>query len=233
MSGPLRGIRVVEMAAIGPVPFACMVLSDLGAEVIRVDRVAGGMSLGANPADIPNRGRRSIAVDLKRPDGIETILKVIETADILVEGFRPGVMEKLGLGPAVCLRRQPRLVFGRGTGWGQDGPLSQAAGHDINFIVLKSGARSWRRPMSVSPRCSTSKRRRSARTMLPAVTWPNAAACCSSASRAVQPYAWRYRGPAGAARLPHQHHPLGPGIGRAGDCSAQGEGRGKAGIVTS
>jgi alpha-methylacyl-CoA racemase len=136
MSGPLQGIRVVEMAAIGPVPFACMVLSDLGAEVIRVDRISGGMSLGADPADILNRGRKSIAVDLKHPDGVETTLQLIETADILVEGFRPGVMEKLGLGPDVCLKRHPRLVYGRGTGWGQDGPLSQAAGHDINYMAI-------------------------------------------------------------------------------------------------
>jgi len=136
MAGPLQGIRIVEMEAIGPVPFACMVLSDLGADVIRVDRVSAGKSLGATPADIISRGRRSIAIDLKQRDGVETALRVIETAAILMEGFRPGVMEKLGLGPDVCLRRQPRLVYGRGTGWGQDGPLSQVAGHDINYMAI-------------------------------------------------------------------------------------------------
>lgn len=136
MPGPLRGIRVVEMEAIGPVPFAGMVLSDLGAEVIRVDRVSAGRSLGANPADIPSRGRKSIAVNLKHPEGVETVLKLIDTADVLVEGFRPGVMETLGLGPDVCRLRQPRLVYGRCTGWGQDGPMSQAAGHDINYMAI-------------------------------------------------------------------------------------------------
>lgn len=136
MAGPLRGIHVVEMAAIGPVPFACMVLSDLGAEVIRVDRISGGASMGANPVDVLNRGRKSISVNLKHPEGVETTLRLIETTDILVEGFRPGVMEKLGLGPDVCLRHNPRLVYGRGTGWGQDGLLSQAAGHDINYMAI-------------------------------------------------------------------------------------------------
>lgn len=136
MPGPLSGVRVIEMAGIGPVPFACMLLSDMGAEVIRVDRAGGGNSMGANSADVLNRGRKSIAVDLKNPQGVETVLKLVESADILVEGFRPGVMEKLGLGPSVCLQRNAQLIFGRMTGWGQDGPLAQAAGHDINYIAI-------------------------------------------------------------------------------------------------
>lgn len=136
MSGPLTGFRVVEMAGIGPGPFACMLLSDMGAEVIRVERASGGMSTGGNAGDVMARGRRSIAVDLKNPAGAEAVLKLLETADALVEGFRPGVMEKLGLGPEVCLARNPRLVFGRMTGWGQQGPLSHAAGHDINYIAI-------------------------------------------------------------------------------------------------
>ncbi len=135
MSGPLSGIRIIEMAGIGPGPYACMLLADLGAEVIRIDRAsaAGG---GANPTDVCGRGRRSIAVDLKQPEGVELVLKLVESADVIVEGFRPGVMEKLGLGPEVCLDRNPKLVYGRMTGWGQDGPLSQAAGHDINYIAI-------------------------------------------------------------------------------------------------
>ena len=135
-SGPLTGIRVIEMAGIGPGPFACMLMSDMGAEVIRVDRAGGSMSMGDNPGDVMGRGRKSIAVDLKKPAGVETVLKLIETADVIVEGFRPGVMEKLGLGPEECLARNPKVVFGRMTGWGQDGPLSQAAGHDINYLAI-------------------------------------------------------------------------------------------------
>ncbi|WP_101760463.1 CaiB/BaiF CoA-transferase family protein [Oceanicoccus sp. KOV_DT_Chl] len=135
-SGPLAGVRVVEMAGIGPGPFACMLLSDMGAEVIRVDRASGGNVMGASPADVMNRGRKSVAVDLKKPEGVAAVLKLIETADILIEGFRPGVMEKLGLGPEVCHARNDKLVYGRMTGWGQDGPLSQAAGHDINYIAI-------------------------------------------------------------------------------------------------
>jgi len=141
--GPLSGITVVEMAGIGPGPFAGMMLADLGATVVRVDRLAGsggGLSeLSAGRADVVSRGRRSIAVDLKSPEGVELVLRLIESADVLVEGYRPGVMERLGLGPDACLARNPRLVFGRMTGWGQDGPLARAAGHDINYIAL-SGA---------------------------------------------------------------------------------------------
>ena len=132
--GPLTGIRVVEMAGIGPGPFTAMMLSDLGAEVIRVDRLSHkGIGYRAN---VLNRGRKSIAVDLKNPRGVETTLRLIEQADVVLEGFRPGVMERLGLGPEKCLSVNPRLIFGRMTGWGQTGPLSQAAGHDINYISI-------------------------------------------------------------------------------------------------
>lgn len=133
--GPLKGLRIIEMAGIGPGPFCAMLLSDLGAEVIRVDRTKGGMAF-EHAGDVLNRGRKSIMVDLKQPEGVETVLKLLETADALTEGFRPGVMEKLGLGPDVCLARNPKLVYGRMTGWGQEGPLSQAAGHDINYIAV-------------------------------------------------------------------------------------------------
>jgi alpha-methylacyl-CoA racemase len=136
--GPLSGVKVLEIAGIGPGPFASMMLADMGAEVIRVDRanrVRGG-DPDTPPVDPMSRGRRSVAVDLKHPDGIETVLRLVEQADALVEGFRPGVMERLGLGPEVCLARNPKLVFGRMTGWGQDGPMAQAAGHDINYISL-------------------------------------------------------------------------------------------------
>ena len=138
MSGPLEGVKVVELAGIGPGPFCAMLLADMGADVIRVDR-AQNVS-GAFPdtphGDVMNRGRRSIGVDLKNPDGVETVLRLVESADALLEGFRPGVTERLGLGPEECLARNPRLVYGRMTGWGQEGPYSQAAGHDINYIAL-------------------------------------------------------------------------------------------------
>jgi len=141
MAGPLDGIRILEIAGIGPGPFAGMMLSDMGAEVLRIDRAAAVAT--ARP-DLPSldflaRGRRSVGVDLKRPEGVEAVLRLAERADALFEGFRPGVMERLGLGPDVCLARNPRLVYGRMTGWGQDGPLAHAAGHDINYIAL-SGA---------------------------------------------------------------------------------------------
>ncbi|UCE87671.1 MAG: CoA transferase [Deltaproteobacteria bacterium] len=135
--GPLRGIRIIEIAGIGPGPFAGMVLSDLGAEVLRVDRT---QSVKRKPPaaslDFLARNRRSVGIDLKHPDGVAAVLRLVERADGLYEGFRPGVMERLGLGPDVCLERNPRLVYGRMTGWGQDGPLAQAAGHDINYIAL-------------------------------------------------------------------------------------------------
>ena len=142
-AGPLCGITVIEMSGIGPGPFAGMMLADLGATVIRVDRLSVGRGLNTLPsagrADVVSRGRRSIAVNLKLVEGVELVLKLVDSADALIEGYRPGVMERLGLGPEACLERNPRLVFGRMTGWGQDGPLAQSAGHDINYIAL-SGA---------------------------------------------------------------------------------------------
>ncbi len=136
--GPLSGVKVLEIAGIGPGPFASMMLADMGADVIRVDRANRKRDgdPGRPPIDPMSRGRRSVAVDLKNPEGIETVLRLVEQADALVEGFRPGVMERLGLGPDVCLARNPKLVYGRMTGWGQDGPMAQAAGHDINYISL-------------------------------------------------------------------------------------------------
>ena len=132
--GPLKGLKVVEMAGIGPGPFCAMMLSDMGAEVIRVDRLAHKGS--GHRANVLNRGRRSIAIDLKNSQGVDTVKKLIDQADVVIEGFRPGVMERLGLGPEECLERNPRLVFGRMTGWGQHGPLAHAAGHDINYISI-------------------------------------------------------------------------------------------------
>jgi len=143
--GPLEGVRVVELAGIGPAPFCAMLLSDMGAEVIRVDRASnvghddsrvGGPAGEEHRFNLLARGRRNIAVDLKNPAGVAAVLRLIDRADALVEGFRPGVMERLGLGPSVCLPRNPRLVYGRMTGWGQDGPIAQVAGHDINYIAL-------------------------------------------------------------------------------------------------
>ncbi|MBG7698468.1 CoA transferase [Streptomyces sp. MC1] len=134
--GPLSGVRVVELAGIGPGPFAAMLLADLGADVVRVDR-PGGPGLAIDPAfDVTNRNKRSIVVDLKAPDGPARVLDLAERADILVEGYRPGVAERLGVGPEDCHARNPRLVYGRMTGWGQDGPLAQRAGHDIAYIAL-------------------------------------------------------------------------------------------------
>ncbi len=132
--GPLHGVRVIEIASLAPAPFGCMVLSDLGADVIRVDRptsVGGGASI-----DPLGRGRRSVGLNLKDPAGVDVLLRLIETADVLVEGFRPGVTERLGFGPDVCLERNPGLVYGRMTGWGQEGPMARMAGHDINYIAL-------------------------------------------------------------------------------------------------
>ena len=136
--GPLKGLKVIEIAGIGPGPFCATVLADMGAEVIRVDRpqAAAAAEPSKPPPDPLLRNRRSIAIDLKHPDGVETLLGLVEHADALIEGFRPGVMERLGVGPDVCLERNPRLVFGRMTGFGQEGPLAGAAGHDINYIAL-------------------------------------------------------------------------------------------------
>ena len=136
--GPLMGVKILEIAGIGPGPFAAMMLADMGAEVVRIDRA--GSVRGSNPEhppqDILNRGRRSIGVDLKHPDGVATVLRMVDGADALLEGFRPGVMEHLGLGPELCLALNPRLVYGRMTGFGQEGPLARAAGHDINYISI-------------------------------------------------------------------------------------------------
>ena len=145
--GPLAGVRVIEIAGIGPGPFCAMMLADQGADVIRVDRadrVRGG-DPAVPPADVLNRGRRSIGVDLKSPEGVETVLALVESADALIEGFRPGVMERLGLGPDDCLARNPRLAYGRMTGWGQDGPYAPTAGHDINYIALAGALESFGR----------------------------------------------------------------------------------------
>jgi alpha-methylacyl-CoA racemase len=135
--GPLQGTRIIEFAGIGPGPFCGMLLADLGAEVVLVDRKGGALPFNAQPKfDLTRRGKRSIAVDLKQPGAAEIALRLVETADGLIEGFRPGVMERLGLGPEVCLARNPRLAYGRLTGWGQHGPLANAAGHDINYVAL-------------------------------------------------------------------------------------------------
>ncbi|MFZ0172304.1 MAG: CaiB/BaiF CoA-transferase family protein [Acidimicrobiales bacterium] len=153
MSGPLSGLRVVELAGIGPCPFGAMVLADLGADVLRIER--SGAVPAARPEgsswDLLQRGKRSIGADLKQGDGVELVLALAEQADALVEGFRPGVTERLGLGPDACLARNPRLVYGRMTGWGQDGPLADRAGHDIDYIsvggVLESIGRTGERPV--------------------------------------------------------------------------------------
>ena len=138
--GPLQGIQVVEIAGLGPGPFCGMLLADLGADVVLVERTeASNAVTEIGPKAIYNRGKRSIAIDLKNARGIRAVLRLIEQADALIEGMRPGVMERLGLGPDVCRERNPRLVYGRMTGWGQSGPLAQAAGHDNNYIAL-SGA---------------------------------------------------------------------------------------------
>jgi alpha-methylacyl-CoA racemase len=136
--GPLQGLRVIEFAGIGPAPLCCMLLADLGADVVRIDRLqASGLGLAIDKKfDVNGRGRRSVALDLKQPQGVAAALRLLDSANVLIEGFRPGVMEKLGLGPDVCAARNPRLVNGRMTGFGQQGPLAQAAGHDLNYIAL-------------------------------------------------------------------------------------------------
>ena len=137
--GPLNGVRVIEIASLAPAPFACMVLADLGAEVIRVDRptsVGRPAGVGEASMDPLGRGRRSIGLNLKDPAGVDLLLRLVESADVLVEGFRPGVTERLGFGPEVCLARNPGIVYGRMTGWGQEGPMSGMAGHDINYIAV-------------------------------------------------------------------------------------------------
>jgi alpha-methylacyl-CoA racemase len=139
MAGPLQGLVVTELAGLGPAPFAGMVLTDLGARVIRVDRIGGGDLFPPSPNDIMHRGRDSIAVDLKSPAGSEIVLRLAAVSEALIEGFRPGVTERLGVGPADCLARNPALVYGRVTGWGQNGPMASMAGHDIDYIAV-SGA---------------------------------------------------------------------------------------------
>jgi alpha-methylacyl-CoA racemase len=159
MAGPLAGLRVIEMAGLGPAPFAAMMLGDLGADVVRVDRppkpkpppatpgTYDGRRAAADPrASVTNRSRRSLVADLKSPAGVETVLGLVERADVLIEGFRPGVMERLGLSPDRCLDRNPRLVYGRMTGWGQYGTLAQSAGHDIDYIAIAGALNNFRRP---------------------------------------------------------------------------------------
>jgi alpha-methylacyl-CoA racemase len=136
--GPLAGLRVVEIGSLGPGPFCCMMLADMGADVLRVDRITAGAPVGPGAdhgVELLNRGRRSVGVDLKHPDGLEVVLDLAARADVLVEGFRPGVVERLGIGPQPCLARNPRLIYGRMTGYGQDGPRAQTAGHDLNYIA--------------------------------------------------------------------------------------------------
>ncbi|MEV6449567.1 CaiB/BaiF CoA-transferase family protein [Amycolatopsis sp. NPDC051716] len=135
-AGPLGGLKVVELAGLAPGPFATMILADLGADVVRVDRAQPGQDVLGIPADPLARGRRSVGINTKTPEGVELVLKLCDTADVLIEGFRPGVAERIGLGPDVVHARNPRLVYGRMTGWGQDGPLAKAAGHDINYIGI-------------------------------------------------------------------------------------------------
>ncbi|MFT3977791.1 MAG: CaiB/BaiF CoA-transferase family protein, partial [Sphingomonas bacterium] len=138
MSGALTGLKVIEIAGLGPTPSCGMLLGDMGAEVIRIDRIANADL----PVELPtrfnlrDRNKRSVAIDLKRPEGLAALLRLVERADVLIEGFRPDVAERLGFGPEPCLARRPALVYARATGWGQDGPLSQDAGHDINYIAL-------------------------------------------------------------------------------------------------
>ena len=134
MSGPLAGVKIIELAGLGGAPYGCMMLADMGAEVIRVDRLGGDKD---TPATSPLlRSRRSIALDLKRPSGRDVLLAMVSSADVLIEAFRPGVAERLGIGPEPCTARNPRLVYGRLTGWGQTGPLASMAGHDLNYISL-------------------------------------------------------------------------------------------------
>src|SRR5438128_2589251 len=135
-TGPLRGLRVVEMAGIGPGPYAAMLLADMGADVVRVERPGGVADPVAAARDVINRGKRSIALDLKTPSGVGVVHRLLADADVVIEGFRPGVMERLGLGPDECLESNPRLVYARMTGFGQSGPLAPVAGHDIGYIAL-------------------------------------------------------------------------------------------------
>src|SRR5579863_7090376 len=143
--GPLHDVKVIELASLAPAPFGCMILSDLGADVLRIERPEACGPDAVIPADPLARGRRSAGLNLKDAGGAELLLHLVERADVLVEGFRPGVAERLGFGPEVCLERNPRLVFARMTGWGQDGPLAQTAGHDIGYIALTGALHGSRR----------------------------------------------------------------------------------------
>jgi alpha-methylacyl-CoA racemase len=149
--GPLSGLKVIEVASLGPGPFAVMMLADLGADVIRLERTAGGSFAGVGSWNLTNRGRPSVAIDLKQPDAVELVLELSEGADVLIEGFRPGVMERLGLGPEPVHARSPRVVYGRMTGYGQDGPMAMRGGHDINYISIAGAlggiARAGERPL--------------------------------------------------------------------------------------
>jgi alpha-methylacyl-CoA racemase len=146
LMGPLEGTKIIEMGGIGPGPFCAQMLADMGADIIRVERWGNPQRMLEPKHDVWHRGRRSVAINLKRPEGVEAFLKLIEQADALIEGFRPGVMEKLGLGPDDCLKRNPKLIYGRMTGWGQEGPLAMAAGHDINYIALAGALHAIGRP---------------------------------------------------------------------------------------
>ncbi|OIQ96267.1 E-cinnamoyl-CoA:R-phenyllactate CoA transferase [mine drainage metagenome] len=148
MKGPLRGLRVIEMAGIGPAPFCAMMLADMGAEILRIQRPQPEASAPreSRQSDVMARGRRSLTIDLHAPGGAARVLDLLDSADILIEGFRPGVMERLGLGPDICLARRPGLIYGRMTGWGQSGPLSACAGHDVNYIALSGALHAIGRP---------------------------------------------------------------------------------------
>ena len=139
--GPLNGYTVLELAGIGPAPMGGMILADMGAEVIRIDRA--GTSPGLQMKDVSTRGKKSVALNLKDPQGIETLLRMVENADVIIDPMRPGVCEKLGIGPDVCLERNPKIVFARMTGWGQEGPYAQAAGHDITTSLLLERCTLW------------------------------------------------------------------------------------------
>ena len=148
-SGPLAGVRVIEVAGLGAGPYTAMMLADFGADVIRVDRPGRGAALPEKYA--LSRGRRSVIIDMKQPDGLAAFMMLVERADVLLEGFRPGVAERLGFGPDACLARNPRLVYGRMTGWGQQGPMSQMAGHDLNYLALTGALTLLQRRPGCSP----------------------------------------------------------------------------------
>ena len=147
-SGPLRKIKVIELQGLGPGPFGGMLLADMGADVLRIDRIDAVGAAGSKESefDLYGRNKRSVAIDLKRPEGVAAVLRLIDAADAIIDPFRPGVVERLGIGPDVCLKRNPRLVYGRMTGWGQEGPLAQAVGHDLNYIALTGALYSVGRP---------------------------------------------------------------------------------------